>query len=133
MGLERAMGELDHYTGNVWIHILSLKRADRDKAAVELERPTMQCGAHAQYLMGQLHRGGPLEGKILAHPSGKAGLAGGAVHSGQAASDRTGGWPGRGSVNQHPSETSMHSSLWITSTTVTSPMFSCPSQSYSTT
>ena len=54
------MGELDHYTGNVWIHILSLKRADWDETAVELERPAMQCDAHAQYLMGQLHRGGPL-------------------------------------------------------------------------
>ena len=26
--LERAMGELDHYAGNVWTHILSLKRED---------------------------------------------------------------------------------------------------------
>ena len=26
--LERAMGELDHYTGNVWTHIFSLKRED---------------------------------------------------------------------------------------------------------
>ena len=47
VGLERAMGELDHYTGNVWIHILSLKRADWDETAVELERPAMQCDAHA--------------------------------------------------------------------------------------
>ena len=26
--LEKAMDELDHYTGNVWTHILSLKRED---------------------------------------------------------------------------------------------------------
>ena len=26
--LERAMGELDHYTGNVWTHIFSIKRED---------------------------------------------------------------------------------------------------------
>ena len=28
MDLEKAMRELDYYTGNVWTHIISLKRED---------------------------------------------------------------------------------------------------------
>ena len=38
----------------------SLPLADRDRAAEELERLAEQDDTHAQYLMGQLYRDGPL-------------------------------------------------------------------------
>ena len=64
---------------------------DQNDAAEELERLAEQSDLHAQYLMGLLYRDGLLlipgqpEREILAHPGGKAGIAGGTVRSGQTA------------------------------------------------
>ena len=39
--LEKAMGELDHYTGNVWTHIISLKREDAARLGYDNARAWM--------------------------------------------------------------------------------------------
>ena len=39
--LEQAMDELDHYTGNVWTHILSLKREDAARLGYDNARAWM--------------------------------------------------------------------------------------------
>ena len=73
----------------------TLSLTDRDRAAEEMERLAEQGDPHAQYLLGQLYRDGPLlipdspgqpEGKALVQPSGRAWSAGGPVCPGQTAS-----------------------------------------------